>query len=157
MMSRNEYYKKLGMAKNALIQQGKLTEGDYRGLLAMHGAIEDRGRFSATTLPTTGLAAVLSRLKALGWKDQRSMRVVNTPVQKKIWALWFELKALDAIENDSKQALDAWIRREAGAGVGGIQALSAKPHREKAMKVIEQLKKWVERETDAPHLKSKAD
>lgn len=163
LMSRNDYYKKIGMAKNALIQQGKLTEGDYRGMLAMHGAIEDRGRFSASTLSSSALESVLSKLKALGWNDKAirqkgPLKVINKPLQRKIWALWFELKNLGAIESDSKQALDTWIRNQSGVPVtvSGINALSAKQHRDTAIKLVEQLKKWLEREQAARESERKA-
>lgn len=148
MMSRNDYYKKIGMAKNALIKQGKLTEGDYRGMLAMHGAVNDKGRFSASTLSGAELQSVLNRLKELGWQDNSRpshLRLVNTPVQKKVWALWFELHQLGEVKNKKQPALDAWIAKETSGRVRSIRKLSNKKHHADAQKLIEQMKLWIKR------------
>ena len=147
-MTRKQYYQQLGMAKTKLIKDNKLTEGDYRGMLACHGAEYHNGRYSASSLSGAELKIVLQKLKDLGWQDtfirqKRHLKIVNTPQQKMVWALWFQLKSKGEIKSIRVQALNAWLAKWSNGEITKIGMLSEHP--KKAVMVIEYLKKWLAR------------
>ncbi len=148
MMSRQQYYQQLGMAKTQLIKDGKLTEADYRGMLAMHGSEYHNDRFSASSLTGASLKSVLKQLEGLGWVNShihqtRHLKVVNTPLQKKVWALWFALKKAGQISSTKVDALNVWLQRWSNGRVVSIGQLAFLPI--EAAKVVEYLKKWLAR------------
>lgn len=115
-----------------------LEDDDYRAVL-----VRVTGKRSAADCSLGELDAVLKDLRARGFKP---VRASDTPHVRKIYALWRDLADKGVIENGSREALAAWVRRmtkkpERPEGIGSPEWLTAAA----ARPLIEALKRWGDR------------
>lgn len=110
-------------AIHVLKAQLRLSEADYRALLnaltfknstsdmtnAQRQAVRDHMQRLADR---AGVAtAKPSRAGARNGSDWRAKRDAASPAERKVWAIWNALKRAGHIENNSEQALNAWVKR----------------------------------------------
>jgi phage gp16-like protein len=99
---------------------------------------------SASELDEAGRKNVIDYLKSHGWKSKpapkaKQPRLADNPQSKMIRALWFLLYKKGRVRDPSEKALMAWVKRM--TGIDAAQWLSPS----QASRVIESLKKWLER------------
>lgn len=115
-----------------------MEDEDYRALLQ-----DVAGVGSASKLDLAQRSKLLHRLEKLGWKPKtrkpRQKITANTPVDRKIRALWLDLANLGAVRDRSEKALASYVKRQ--TCVDRLDWLSSK----QAEMVIEGLKRWVKR------------
>jgi hypothetical protein len=124
------------------------TEGYYRGRLAAHGARLHEGRYSASTLSSAQLAAVLQELMAEGFvlqkpkgggkpKTRADWRAPRLALLRRLWGRLVDLGEIRA--EDTEAALEHWAKSHTGA-----DKLSWAPS-DGLNKAVEGLKDWVKR------------
>lgn len=96
-----------------------LDEDTYRAMLS-----RITGQTSATTCTDAQLGAVLSELKAKGWKPKvikggkigpaSRPKPAAHPVARKARAMWISLHQLGVVRDPSEKALEAFARRQLG-------------------------------------------
>ncbi len=97
---------KVHLAKKELA----LSDDDYRAIL-----LDVAGVDSAGACDDRRLVDLLDRFKARGWKPAgRSAKPADHKPATKARALWLSLYHLNAIENASERALEAFARRQLG-------------------------------------------
>lgn len=107
-------------AIHVLKGQLKLSDDDYRALLHTLTGVS-----SCTQMQPRQLQAVRAHLDGLvrgsgarprpgrmSKADFERVKADASPRERKIWAMWNQLKRDGLIENASKQALDAWVMRQ---------------------------------------------
>lgn len=99
------------------------------------------GKSSCAKANAKQLTKVIEEFKSLGFKGQSNKKFRKSPIPavKKVYALWGELQGLGAVETKDKTALDAFVKKY--TGIDNANWLDDKS----ARKVIEILKKWIER------------
>lgn len=100
------------------------------------------GKDSSAKCRYSQLNDLLTEFKDLGWKGgakKKTYRKASSPGIKKIYAQWGELQRLGEVQSTDKTALDAFVKKH--TGVDSVQWLDFKA----ASKIIEILKKWIER------------
>lgn len=120
-----------------------MDEDAYRLMLESVAGVTSSAKLSAR-----GRAKVLHRLRQLGWKPKTSARprrrvTAQEPQDRKIRALWLDLAQMGVVRDRSEQALARYVKRQTG-----VEALDWLDGRQ-AEKVIEALKAWRKRFTDA--------
>lgn len=108
-----------------------LTEDTYRAMMANIGGAE-----SAAALSDADLGRVVDHLRKLGWKPKSAGKRSESPVVRKIWAMWTDLGKRGALTSPTRPALRAYVKRL--TGVEEPEWLNAG----QARKVIENLKSW---------------
>jgi hypothetical protein len=102
-----------------LLQVGKadlhMSEGDYRKLLAKHGArLDSRQRYSASTMTIKGLLDALDEMKAQGFVPTGAVRygadTWRTRRIKKITAIWCALAEAGVVHERGYQSMERWCR-----------------------------------------------
>jgi phage gp16-like protein len=101
---------KIHVAKKQLA----LAEDDYRQIM-----LEETGRSSAGDCTEAELERALKRLEAQGFKplpknpaSNPATRPAQHPMARKARALWISLHHLNAVQNASEQALEAFAKRQ---------------------------------------------
>lgn len=89
-----------------------LAEDDYRAIL-----LDVTGNSSAGDCNEAQLGKVLDRFRSRGWKPAQpkgrtTPRRADHPAARKARALWISLHALNAIEDPSEGALEAFAKRQ---------------------------------------------
>ena len=89
-----------------------LLEDDYRAML-----IRVTGRLSAADCNMAELRSMIEEMKSKGFKPKRAAdtagpKPADNPFAMKARALWISLYHLNAIDNPSEQALEAFARRQ---------------------------------------------
>lgn len=99
------------------------------------------GKDSAAQCRYSQLVDLINEFKNLGWKTPKKKAFRRTPSDciKKIYALWGELQALEAVQSTDKTALDAFVKKY--TGIDSVQWLLPDQQR----KIIEILKQWIKR------------
>jgi phage gp16-like protein len=132
-------------AIHVLKAQLRLTEDDYRALLnaltfksstkdmtpAQRQQVRDHMQRLAER---SGLAPAGN---GKGWQAKRA---AASPQERKVWAIWNALKRAGKIDNNSGQALNAWVKRT--VQVDALQFCTG-PQMDT---LIEALKRWQDRE-----------
>ena len=124
----------------ALIQMGwkelGRDPGELPDFLEQH-----YGKRSRKKLTWKELHSCVDRLKALGFKPQRSgsRKPLDKAIQRKILALWINGYHLGVIKDPSDQALDKFVRRM--TKVDSVRWLTPTL----AAKVVEEIKQWLTR------------
>ncbi|PPD36759.1 MAG: GemA protein [Methylomonas sp.] len=121
----------------------------YRGIwLPLRGARPDADRrYSAATLDDGQLRAALEEMRRQGFKPAAksagSRKLADDAQSKKIRALWLQLHKTGKVRDPSEAALARWIAGQfkTSSGIEALQWIS----REQASRIIEQLKKWLDR------------
>ncbi|WP_040728243.1 gp16 family protein [Thiomicrorhabdus sp. Kp2] len=143
-MSRQSNLAKIHIAKKDL----GMADDAYRAMLLDVAKVD-----SASKLDFHGQYAVLQRLKELGWKPTRGLKVGvtgrksgKTYAQKKsqgdkIRALWIELHNLGIVKDKSEAALMAYIKRMTQGKFEAPQFCD----QDTASRIIESLKQWKRR------------
>ena len=123
---------KIHVAKNQL----NLDDDQYRDVLR-----RVTGKDSAAQCRYSQLVNLINEFKALGWKTPKKKAFRRTPFDgiKKIYALWGELQALEAVQSTDKTALDAFCKKY--TGVDATEWLLP----DQQIKIIEILKQWLKR------------
>lgn len=118
-----------------------MADDTYRAVLRQIGKRE-----SAADLTVPDLERVLEHLKRCGFKvrSKKGARGQADDEQSKmIRGLWLELADRGVVQNRSEEALAAFVKRM--TGVNALEWLSSP----QASRVIEHLKKWRTRTTEA--------
>ena len=110
---------------------------DYRAIL-----YEKTGKRSSAELDAAGRQAFIEHLQRCGWKAARKP---FTQADKIAW-LWRKLGEAGGLRDASDAALMAFVGRTAGMGVSHLRFLPVA----EASKVIEALKKMLDRANSAP-------
>lgn len=99
------------------------------------------GKDSAAQCRYSQLVDLINEFKSLGWKTEKKKAFRRAPSDgiKKIYALWGELQALEAVQSTDKTALDAFVKKY--TGIDSVQWLLPDQQR----KIIEILKQWIKR------------
>ncbi|ARU23630.1 hypothetical protein RSSE_c3247 [Ralstonia solanacearum] len=137
MADRQQLIRLIHVAKRELA----MAEDTYRSILLQVGK-----KASAADLSVPELEKVLEHLKQCGFKvrSNKSTRGQADDSQSRmIRGLWLELAQRGIVKNASEEALAAFAKRM--TGVEALQWLSSA----QASRVIEQLKKWRNRTTEA--------
>lgn len=116
----------------------QMDDDTYRGILSAKF-----NKDSAADLSILELESLIKHLKSCGFKVNRKKggRTLATDAQSsKIRALWLALHKAEIVRDSSEQALAAFVKRT--AKVDALQWLSSC----QAILIIENLKKWCERE-----------
>jgi len=123
-------------------RQLALAEDDYRALLE-----RVTGRTSSKGLPDGALEAVLAEFRRLGWQPKvgKGGNGYGKPHVRKIYALWKEAVIGGAVDNASKEALRAFVRRQTGKAAPEFCAPAD------ATKVTEALKAMIRRAEGGRH------
>ncbi|MGH8782090.1 gp16 family protein [Paraburkholderia sp.] len=126
---------KIHVAKKQLA----MDEDSYRAMLRSVGGVG-----SSRDLTPLAASRVLRHLERSGFKPTGKAATgdrpaADDPQSSKIRALWLDLHARGVVRNSSEAALCAYVKRQ--TGVDTLQWLTA----EQASRVIEAMKKWVER------------
>ncbi|VWX62542.1 gp16 family protein [Sphingorhabdus sp. 109] len=128
---RNSMIGKIHVARKQL----NMVEDDYRQLL-----LDTTGEISLTKCGDAQLVKMVDALKAKGFQALPTKRkTADHPVARKARALWISLYHLNAIENPSDQALEAFARRQLRA------AQLQWADQTQGYKLIEALKQMAER------------
>lgn len=129
----------IGKVKVAQKQLG-LDEDTYRGML-----FEVAGKTSAADLSEAELVRVVEHMKQRGFKALPGKargargRAADHPMARKARAMWISLYHLNAVNNQSERALEAFARRQLG-----VEALQW-ANQAQGYKLIEALKEMAER------------
>ncbi|KVO25383.1 hypothetical protein WJ74_30215 [Burkholderia ubonensis] len=118
-----------------------MADDSYRGVLRQIGKKE-----SAADLTIPELEKVLEHLKRCGFKvrsNKQSRGRADDDQSKMIRGLWIELAERGVVQNRSEEALAAFVKRM--TGIDALDWLSSA----QASRVIEHLKKWRNRTTEA--------
>lgn len=129
---RNAMIAKLHIAKKELA----LDEADYRAVL-----VRATGKSSAAEMSVGEIERAIAAMTALGFKARAARKKADSPLARKIYALWGALADAGAIEDRSNRALSVWLVR---------QTKIARPEWLKpreANAAIEALKIWLDRAT----------
>jgi hypothetical protein len=125
----------------------------HRDLLARHGATEQKGRVSASTLNLPQLSAVLEDYAARGWPRRKTYQPstanngassrpkVVSPQIGHIVKLWGKLGQAGKVNNATRQALLAFCARQTAHNVPDLDSLTT----EEGQAIIEALKAWMAR------------
>lgn len=120
----------------------------HRDLLARHGATENKGHISASTLNLPQLSAVLDDYAARGWPRVKqyapkgeNRTLVVSPQIGHIVKLWGKLGQAGKVKNASRQALLAFCARQTDHAVPDLDSLTT----EECQAIIEALKAWMAR------------
>jgi phage gp16-like protein len=123
----------------------QLSEADYRALLNALTA-----KNSTKDMTQAQRQAVRDHMQRLvdrttgqrAGSDWRAKRDAASPAERKVWAIWNALKRAGHIQNNSEQALNAWVKRTVG-----VEALRfcTGPQMDT---LIEALKRWQDREVN---------
>ena len=138
-MSRRALIAKIHVAKKQL----RLDDASYRELLQRAG-----GRQSSKDMNDNQLQAVIDELKRIGFSEPvEHRRRKDAPRHVRlVYALWNELRDMNALSDGSKKALRAFVKRQTQSlRPGGYEApefLTA----DDATPVVEALKSWIARE-----------
>lgn len=119
----------------------KLDDDTYRAALAAHS----NGKRSSKACSVTELLAVMERFHASGYPRPGATagkRVVLTPAQKKMWALWQTLHTAGRVQDRTMKGLLAWIK---GQTANGVEVLAFLTPAQEAT-IVESLKAWVKRD-----------
>lgn len=115
-----------------------MDDATYRSMLMAIARVK-----SATELDWTGRKKVLDHLKACGFKVKSSPAPASKHGDdgryRKIRALWTQLRKMQAVEQDTDQAVRAYIKRTTGKD--DFQFLN----QHQIATVIESLKGWIAR------------
>lgn len=150
---RNKHLQLLAIGKQELDWDDEF----YRSIwLPMQGATKDSdGRYSAKTLSNTQLFTALEDMKRMGFKVQAKnaakkprkghRKQADDDQSRMIRALWLELHNAGAVRDSSEAGLARWVAGQvkSSGGVEALQWLDAA----QASRIIEQLKKWLQRAT----------
>ncbi|MDQ1229300.1 regulatory protein GemA [Sphingomonas sp. SORGH_AS_0879] len=119
----------------AAARDAGLDEDDRRAV-----QLRVTGKPSLTGMTLTDMDKVLTAIRGNG--AARSARPVGSTRAHvgKIWALWWSLYWLRAVECPEEKALNAWVKRQ--TGVDAVRFLDHKA----AIAVIEAMKAWAARE-----------
>lgn len=116
----------------------KLDDDSYRDALASKAS----GRRSSKDCTVAQLEAVLEHFHACGYPrpDGRTdgRRIVLTPPQKKMWALWQTLADAGKVRDRTMKGLLGWVRGQTDNHVERLNFLT--PAQEHTL--IESLKQW---------------
>ncbi len=118
-----------------------MADDSYRAVLRQIGKRE-----SAADLTIPDLERVLEHLKRCGFKvrsNRGGRRQADDDQSKMIRGLWIELAERGVVQNRSEDALGAFVKRM--TGIDALEWLTAP----QASRVIEHLKKWRDRTTEA--------
>lgn len=103
------------------------------------------GKRSAGELDSTGRKRFIEHLKACGWSGGKSAAAPRfTRQQWHVRMLWRDLGRAGALSDRSDEALDAFVK-----GLVGIDSLRFLVNVSDASRVIEALKAWLRRTTQA--------
>lgn len=86
-----------------------LTEENYRAILTRVA-----GADSAAKIGPGGQLAVLKEFERLGWSPERKRPKSAKPGVRLIFGLWAELGRTGALDNPSRPALLAFVKRQTG-------------------------------------------
>ncbi|MDR3437161.1 regulatory protein GemA [Telmatospirillum sp.] len=103
------------------------------------------GKSSTKDAVTSKLIDLVKELEAKGFRNTSTFHPSSKPDVRKIYALWGELKRLDALDNPTKAALRAFCARMAATGTATTDPEFLTPAQ--CRQVIEGLKAWVDRKT----------
>lgn len=118
----------------------KLDDDTYRAALAAHS----NGKHSSKACTVTELLAVMERFHRAGFPRPGATagkRVVLTPAQKKMWALWQTLHTAGRVQDRTMKGLLAWVKGQTENHVEALAFLT--PAQERTL--IESLKLWADR------------
>lgn len=119
----------------AAARDAGLDEDDRRAV-----QLRATGKPSLTGMSVADMDKVLVAIRGTG-AGRRDRPVGSTRAHVgKIWALWWSLYWLRAVERPEEAALNAWVKRQ--TGVDAVRFLDHKS----AVNVIEALKAWAARE-----------
>jgi phage gp16-like protein len=133
-------------AIHVLKAQLKLSDADYRALLNaltakssckdMTDAQRQQVRDHMQRLAERAGLAAPSRGGDRSGSDWQAKRAAAGPRERKVWAIWNALKRAGVIDNNSEQALNAWVKRT--VQVDALRFCTV-PQQET---LIEALKRW---------------
>lgn len=137
-------------AIHVLKAQLRLTDDDYRALLkglTMKSSSKDMSQAERRQVrehlqrlaERAGLAQPTTRRRPLTAGQFAQAKADASPRERKVWALWHQLHRDGLIANPSAQALNAWVKRQ--AGVDALRFCTG-PQLDT---LIEALKAWQER------------
>lgn len=87
-----------------------LPEESYRAILE-----RVTGRTSSKHCTAPQLEQLLKEFKRLGWTPKKAANAPSSrPYVRKIYALWKEAGVVGAVDNASKEALRAFVKRQTG-------------------------------------------
>ena len=93
-----------------------MSDGDYRALL-----LHLTGKDSSKAMTQAERARVRERLQHLARRmglervDQRpAYKSGASPLERKVWSLWYDLGARGKLEHAGPQGLRAWVKRQYG-------------------------------------------
>jgi phage gp16-like protein len=134
--ARNNHLAQIHIGKKEL----GMDDDTYRSMLFMIGRVH-----SSKDLDYYGRIAVLNHMKARGFKNKGPTKskskcpLADDKQSKMIRGLWLELHGLCKVKDASEAALNAYVKRI--TTVEALQWLTT----QQASKVIETLKKWIDR------------
>ncbi|KVN33327.1 hypothetical protein WJ63_04895 [Burkholderia pyrrocinia] len=135
--ARQQLIRLIHVAKRDLM----MADDSYRGVLRQIGKKE-----SAADLTIPELEKVLEHLKRCGFKvrsNKGTRSRADDDQSKMIRGLWLELAQRGVVQNPSEEALAAFVKRMTGVDALGWLGSA------QASQVIEHLKKWRNRTTEA--------
>jgi len=95
---------------------------------------------SSADLDSQGRFQLLAHFESLGWAPTRKKRGQNnTPIDSKVWSLWYKLKEAGLIASVSAKGLRNEVKNLTGCDDLTFCTNDQKSH------IIECLKKWLER------------
>lgn len=124
-------------AIHAMAKELALTDDCYRARVSTASAGRTQ---SAGDLTDAERAALIKALRGLGAGKKAPYR--QTPQMAMIRGLWIELAELGAVRDRSERALASFVRRQTRIELGRLDPRAAE-------QVIEALKSWRDRVTDA--------
>jgi len=118
-------------------QQLAMDDETYRAMLWTVARVN-----SSTELDFAGRKKVLDHLESRGFKRTKPQprALADDPQSKMLRALWLQLHSVGKVRNPSESALAAFVKRQTGRDA--LQWLN----KQEASAVIEELKKWLQRE-----------
>jgi len=112
--NRNRLYKLLRVGKSEL----QWDEDFYRQMLKEHGAKEQEGKYSASTMSIAQMEVLLSHMKRCGFKVKRSPQRISADVAKrkaaqkaKLTAIWLCLFDNGVVRNRSEASMEKFVAR----------------------------------------------
>lgn len=121
-----------------------LDDEAYRGIIKQ---ATDNKKESSSKCTDKQLLRVLDVFANKGWKNNiqlsKKFRRAPSDLTKKVYALWGHLQNLGEVDTREKKALDKFVEKR--VGISSVQFLGPR----EAVKVIEMLKKWIERRENA--------
>jgi phage gp16-like protein len=141
----NNQSKKSRLIRLIQIAKRELNMDDetYRSIL-----MEIGNKSSSTKMSISNLEKVLEHMKICGFKvvpkskKTGNLRMANDDQSKMIRGLWLELHQLGAVKNPSEYSLTRYVKRITGNDLLQWTTVDQKS------KVIETLKKWLDRVTE---------